>query len=92
MAYKPKSHKNVITWTDGDDTIQVSITQKKVQNRIRKYSQERPEEVFITAENPDGSMEATLPYECLRLTLWKRCEDKIGKQWGTPFEAGHNRN
>lgn len=90
MAYKPKSHHNIVEWTDGDEQIHVSITQKKVQNRIKKMAKDRPEEVFIIGEYEDGSLEAYLPYECFRLTLWKVCEKKLGQQWGTPFEKGND--
>lgn len=90
MAYKPKSHHNVVEWTDGDEQIHVSITQKKVQNRIKKMAKDRPEEVTILGLNEDGSLEALIPYECFRLTLWKKAESMMGKEFGTPFPKGND--
>ena len=60
-------NENVIEWFDGDDTIAVTLHQKRFVNRVRKLA-EQSENVVILAENPDGSIFAHLPLNYLKLS------------------------
>ena len=59
--------ENVIEWITGDDTISVTVSQKKFVNRIKRFAL-TDENVVILAENPDGSIFAHLPISYLKLS------------------------
>lgn len=61
--------ENVIEWMTGDDTIAVTVSQKKFITRIRQLAEKHPKTVQILAENSDGSIFAHLPLKSLKLTI-----------------------
>lgn len=60
-------NENVIEWITGDDTIAVTVSQKKFVNKIRRLSL-TDENVVILASNKDGSIFAHLPISYLKLS------------------------
>lgn len=61
--------ENVIEWVTGDDTITVTLSQRKYITRVRKLAAKLPSLVSILAENPDGSILAHLPLKALKLSI-----------------------
>lgn len=59
--------ENVIEWVDGEDTVAVTLYQKKFVNKVKRLALSH-ENVVILHENPDGSIFAHLPLEMLKLT------------------------
>lgn len=59
--------ENVIEWITGDETISVTVSQKKFVNRIKRFAL-TDENVVILAENNDGSVFAHLPISYLKLS------------------------
>lgn len=57
--------ENVLEWIDGDDTITATLHQRRYVNRIRRLAKERPDDVKIIAENPDGTILARFPLKYL---------------------------
>lgn len=70
-------HENVIKWLDGEDTISVTLHQKKYVNKVRRLA-ESDERIEILAENKDGSIFAHLPIEVLKLE--KKRRNEIGEE------------
>lgn len=71
-----KNHKarrvereNSIEWVTGDDTITVTLTQRKYITKLRKIAAKWPSLVSILAENADGSILARLPLKALKLSI-----------------------
>lgn len=60
-------NENVIEWLAGEDTIAVTVSQKKFVNKIKRFAL-TDENVVILAENPDGSIFAHLPLSYLKLS------------------------
>lgn len=60
-------NENVIEWFTGDDTIAVTVSQKKFVNRIKRFAL-TDENVVILTENKDGSIFAHLPISYLKLS------------------------
>lgn len=60
-------NENVIEWLTGEDTIAVTVSQKKFVNKIKRFAL-TDENVVILAENPDGSIFAHLPLSYLKLS------------------------
>ena len=91
MAYKPKSHVNRIEWVDNDAKVHCKITQKKLQNRIKKMHETYPEDVEIVGTHPDGTFECFVPYSALRFTIWKKTEaDILSNITGVPSPGFEN--
>jgi hypothetical protein len=65
--------ENVIEWIDGDNTISVTLYQKRYVNKVRRLAN-TDNRVQILAENSDGSIFAHLPLEMLKLTQKRRTE------------------
>lgn len=61
--------ENAIEWLTGDDTISVSLTQKKYINKVKKLAVKHPNLVSILKENSDGSIFAHLPLKALKLSI-----------------------
>ena len=59
--------ENEIEWITGDETISVTVSQKKFVNRIKRFAL-TDENVVILAENNDGSIFAHLPISYLKLS------------------------
>ena len=68
-----KTHRiereNVIEWVTGDDTITVTLSQRKYISKVRKLAAKWPSLVSILAENADGSILAHLPLKALKLSI-----------------------
>ena len=60
-------NENCIEWLRGDTVATVSLCQKKLQNKIRKYAEDYPELFQIEAER-DGVMVAHIPAACVKIT------------------------
>lgn len=48
--------ENVIEWFNGDDTISVTLNQKKYISKVKKLAEKYPDLVQILDENKDGSI------------------------------------
>lgn len=64
-------NENVIEWLTGEDTISVTVSQKKWVNKIKRFA-ETDENVEIFGENSDGSIFAHLPLNYLKLSPKRR--------------------
>ena len=67
-----KCQENVIEWVNGDNEATCTFSQLKYINRIRRMSKKHPELIKIHAENPDGSILATIPLKALHLTIYSQ--------------------
>lgn len=61
--------ENVIEWLTGQETISVTLTQKKYINRVKRLAKKYPEQVQVLVENDDGSIFAHLPLKALKLNI-----------------------
>lgn len=60
--------ENAIEWYTGDDTVTISLSQKKFINKIKKLSEEFPDEVRIDRINNDGTVLAHIPLRYIRIS------------------------
>lgn len=72
-------HENVIEWFDDDDTISVTLHQKRFVNKIERLSLQE-ENVVILARNDDGSIFAHLPISMLKLGLKRTCNKTVSEK------------
>lgn len=61
--------ENAIEWITGQDTISVTVSQKKYVNRVERLAKKFPDLVQIKARNDDGSIFAHLPLKALKLNI-----------------------
>ena len=61
------NRENVIEWLRDEETATVTFTQGRMKKRIMKLAEERPDEVFVTAINADGSMCARIPTKWIKI-------------------------
>lgn len=59
---------NSIEWLTGDDGVTVTFSQRKYISLIKKFAEERPDEVIIVHENKDGSIVAHLPLSYIKIS------------------------
>ena len=59
--------ENAIEWYNGQDTITITLSQKKLINKIKYLASKFPDEVKIIAENEDGSIYAHIPLKYLKI-------------------------
>lgn len=62
------NRENVIEWLRDEETATVTFTQGRMKTRIMKLAEERPDEVFVTAINADGSMCARIPTRWIKVS------------------------
>ena len=60
--------ENCIEWLTGDDTITVTLTQKRFINRVKALAEKHKNSITIEAENKYGSIVAHLPIQALKLS------------------------
>ena len=72
--------ENAIEFLTGDEIMTVTFSQKKFVNRIKKLSEEYPDEVKVVAENKDGSILAHVPLSYLKINRNKREYTKADKE------------
>lgn len=60
--------ENVIEFLKGQDVMTVTLCQRKLINKVKKYAAEYPNECQITATNKDGSIVAHMPVSWLKIT------------------------
>ena len=60
--------ENAIEWYNGQDTITLTLSQKKFINKINRLAKEYPNEVKIDKINDDGTILAHIPLKYLRIT------------------------
>ena len=58
-----KYNENVIEWLTGDDTVTMTLSQKKYVNRIKRLGA-----AYIEAENTDGSILAYVPLSWIKIS------------------------
>ena len=80
--------ENVIEWIDGEDTIAVTLYQKRFVNKVKRLAL-LYDNVVILAENKDGSIFAHLPLEMLKLSP-KRKDNLSVEQKSELAERMHN--
>ena len=59
--------ENAIEWYNGQDTITITLSQKKYINKIKQLANKYPNEVKIIAENENGSICAHIPLRYLKI-------------------------
>lgn len=61
--------ENAIEWLEGSKTMTVTISNRKIANRIRKLKEQHPDEVEIIADGPGngGYLYAHIPTEWLKI-------------------------
>lgn len=59
--------ENAIEWYCGNDTVTVTVHQKKFKTRLLEYARRYPKDVKIIANNPDGSVLAHIPLRYIRI-------------------------
>ena len=61
--------ENAIEWLEGSKTMTVTISNRKIANRIRKLKEQHPDEVEIVADGPEngGYLYAHIPTEWLKI-------------------------
>lgn len=64
-------NENVIEWLDGDETIAVTLHQKRFVNRVQNLAK-HDKNVEILERNKDGSIFAHLPLSYLKLAPKRR--------------------
>lgn len=64
------NRENCIEWLTGDDTITVTLTQRRFINRVKALAEKYKNSITIEAENADGSIVAHLPIKALHLTIY----------------------
>ena len=58
--------ETVVSFTKGDDKIEVCTAMKKYINQILKFKEQYPDDVDIIAQNKDGSVYARVPLSWFR--------------------------
>jgi len=61
--------ENVIEWVTGDNTITLTISQRKFVAKIKRLAEKHPDKVQILVENKNGSLLAKLPIGALKLNI-----------------------
>lgn len=59
--------ENVIEFLLNQKVMAVTLTQRKLANRVKEYAEKYPDEVRIVKENDDGSIFAKMPTRYLRI-------------------------
>lgn len=59
-------HENVIEWYNGQDVICVTLSQKRLINKVMKLANSYPNEVRIDKINDDGTVLCHLPLSYLK--------------------------
>lgn len=59
---------NTFEWFTGDKIAVVTFSQKKWVNKIKKYSEEYPNDVQIVVENEDGSVVCKVPVSWFKMS------------------------
>lgn len=60
--------ENALEWYTGDNIITVTLSQKRLINKIKKMAQEFPDEVKIDCVNDEGTVLAHIPLSYLKIT------------------------
>lgn len=71
--------ENAIEWITGEDTVTLTLTQRRFISRIYRMAEKHAECVKILAENPDGSIMATIPLSAIHLTIYDTKRAGFGK-------------
>lgn len=59
--------ENAIEWYNGQKTITITLSQRKLINKIMKYAKDFPNEVKIDSINEDGTVLAHIPLTYLKI-------------------------
>ena len=68
MSRSMSCQENVLEWLKGAETATVTFSQGKYISKIRKLAEKFPEECKIKAENPDGSIVASIPVKWIKIS------------------------
>lgn len=68
--------ENAVEWITGDESVSVTLSQKKYISKIEKLAQKYPEDVKIVARNEDGTIFAHLPLSYLKISRPKQMSDE----------------
>ena len=64
--------ENVLEFLRDSKTMTVTFSQKRFITKVRELAEKFPDEVVITAENPDGSIVAHMPVTALHLSIIRK--------------------
>ena len=78
--------ENCIEWINGQNTITVTLSQKKYINKVKRMAEKHPDLVSILAENDDGSIFAHLPLKALKLSIISRKEEAFDEEGSEDLE------
>lgn len=75
---KSDLRENAVEWYTGEQTITISITQKKIINMVKGYAEKYPDEVKIICypEENDGVLLAHLPLKYLKIRRPRQVSDE----------------
>ena len=68
--------ETVVSFTKGDDKVEVCTAMKKYINQILKFKAQYPDDVDIIAQNKDGSVYARVPLTWFRFVKPKSTRRK----------------
>lgn len=61
-------NENCIEWIKDSNKATLSLSQKRVINKVEQYAEKRPEEVVIVGRNDDGSICAHIPVSWIKIS------------------------
>lgn len=86
----PKEISNIFTSFDkNDETFTMSSFERKWINRIKKYSEQYPNDVKITYINEDGSIMAEINKKWFKISPPRKVSDKQRELASQRFKALH---
>jgi len=65
-SFTGEFHENAIEWYNGQDTITVTLSQKRLINKVMKLAELYPKEVRIDKINDDGTVLCHMPLSYLK--------------------------
>lgn len=67
--------ENVIEWLNGQDTVTVTLSQKRLINKVKNLAA-KSDEVQILAENDDGTLLAHVPLKYIKISQPRQLSDE----------------
>ena len=84
--------ENAIEWYNGQDTITITLSQKKFINKVLKLAEDFPNEVKIDKINEDGTLLAHIPLKYLRISRPRELSEEERKAAAERLANYKNKN
>ncbi len=68
--------ENALEWYTGNNMVTVTLSQKRLINKIKKLAQQFPDEVKIDCINDEGTILAHIPLSYLKITRPREVSDE----------------